>query len=231
MDPQLKKLKAAQNKLQKKARRQTGLGPVRTIPRGARFVPTQAVALVKAVENNYVDLALAAHAADTTGEIFLVATIAQGATVNQRIGKKAMYKSVQVRGYASNSSTATYNRVSWMLIYDRRPTGALPVITDVLAAADSTAFPNDANTGRFKTLCRRDFTMVSVPAAAAGTDCSAVVIDEYVKVPKKVIFKAAGTGAIADIEEGAIYCITVGHNAPGTTAANIALAFRTRFHE
>lgn len=45
------------------------------------------------------------------------------------------------------------------------------------------------------------------------------------------IFKAAGTGAIADIEEGAIYLVTVGMNAAGNTAAQANLAFRTRFYD
>ena len=41
-----------------------------------------------------------------------------------------------------------------------------------------------------------------------------------------VVYKAAGTGAIGDIEEGALYLVTVGQVAAGTAAAAMRVAFR-----
>lgn len=183
------------------------------------------------IENNYVDLAAAAYAADTTGTVTLVATIAQGASVNQRIGKKAIYKSIQIRGAVANNSSAVYNRATMLLVYDRRPTGGLPAVTDILVSASSYAFPNDTNTGRFKTLMRRDYDLNNAPSATTGTDSSSLLIDEYVKCSKQIIFKAAGTGAIGDIEEGALYLVTVGSAAAGATAAAITVGARVRYHE
>ena len=46
---------------------------------------------------------------------------------------------------------------------------------------------------------------------------------------KPVVYKAAGTGAIGDIEEGALYLVTIGQVAAGTAAAAARLAFRLRF--
>ena len=46
---------------------------------------------------------------------------------------------------------------------------------------------------------------------------------------KPVVYKAAGTGAIGDIEEGALYLVTVGQVAAGTAAAAMRVAFRLRF--
>ena len=43
-----------------------------------------------------------------------------------------------------------------------------------------------------------------------------------------VVYKAAGTGAIGDIEEGAS-TVTVGQVAAGTAAAAMRVAFRLRF--
>ena len=45
---------------------------------------------------------------------------------------------------------------------------------------------------------------------------------------RPVTFKAAGTGAIGDIEEGALYLVTVGNTAAGTAAAALAASFRMR---
>ena len=43
------------------------------------------------------------------------------------------------------------------------------------------------------------------------------------------VFKATGTGAIGDIEEGALYMISVGNQAAGATAGTGTIACRTRF--
>ena len=84
------------------------------------------------LEVNYVDLANAAYGLNTTGTITLIATIAQGASVQQRIGKRAYYKSLLMRGVIIAGSTGTVADASYLIVYDKRPTGALPAITDIL---------------------------------------------------------------------------------------------------
>lgn len=185
---------------------------------------------VASAETGFVDLASGAFAIDTTGTIALIATVAQGASVNQRVGKKIIWKSLQMRGNSENSSTAGFNDCAMLIVYDKRPTGSLPAITDVLATANSGAFNNDANSGRFRILKREDWVMVSRPLNLTGTESSAVSNDFYLNLKGlPCVYKAAGTGAIGDIEEGALYCITVGDKAAGTTAAQGNFAFRTRF--
>lgn len=184
---------------------------------------------VASKETGFVDLAAATYVCDTTGSITLLATIAQGASVNQRVGKKIMLKSIQIRGGISVNTTATTNDTSILIVYDRRPTGALPAITDVLVAADANAFNNDANSGRFK-IVRRIDTVLTGNSTTPTTGLESVNVTEY--IPLKGLpcnFKAAGTGAIGDIEEGALYLITVGSRAAGTTAAAFSAGFRTRF--
>lgn len=178
--------------------------------------------------SHYVDLASATYACDTTGTITLVATIAQGASQQQRIGKRAQYRSFQIRGYAYNGSTATINDCAVLLVYDRRPTGALPAITDILNTANSRSFNNDVNSSRFKILMRRDFMLEGAPATTLG-DGGATNFDEFVKCNLPIQFAAVGTGAIGDLEVGAVYLITVGMTAAGTAAANLVCGIRTRF--
>lgn len=181
-------------------------------------------------ETGYVDFATQNIVMDTTGGIVLIATVAQGAAVTQRIGKKILWKSMQIRGKMFAGSTAVFNDVAWLIVYDRRPTGVLPAITDILVAADPNAFNNDVNSGRFTILKRVDAMLVG--SSTTPTEASAMSTDCFIDLKKrKGVFKAAATGAIGDIEEGALYLVSVGNNAAGTTAATLTFAARTRFHD
>lgn len=181
------------------------------------------------VDTGYVDLANATYACDTTGTITLLATIAQGTTVNQRVGKRAQYRSVQIRGNVQTNTATIESDVAILLVYDRCPTTTLPAITDILVTANSHAFNNDNNSGRFRIVRRWDVTLVGNTTAPA-TGKESLGFDEFVNLKGlNVVFKALGTGAIADIEEGAMYLVTVGDQAAGTTAAALVAGFRVRF--
>lgn len=189
---------------------------------------------VASKETGFVDLGAANYALDTTGSVTLIATVAQGASVNQRIGKKAVWKSLQFRGLMYAGATAAFNDVAFLIVYDKRPTGALPALTDILVSASSAAMNNDANSGRFRILKRVDAMIIGnltgTVATQSLTDCSAISADFYLKLRQlPVVFKAAGTGAIGDIEEGALYLVTIGNTAAGTAAAILQGQFRTRF--
>ena len=181
-------------------------------------------------ETGFVDTTTAIYALDTTGTIALIPTagIAQGASVNQRVGKKIALKGLQSRGYVLNSSTATVNDCAILIVYDKRPTGALPAITDILVTASAQAMNNDANSGRFKILKRMDFFLTG--NSTSPTEATGMSSDFYLDLKGlPQVFKAAGTGLIGDIEEGALYVVTVGITAAGTAAAAASLSFRTRF--
>lgn len=189
---------------------------------------TRALAALKSSEVGYLDTANATYACDTTGSITLLNAVPQGASVSQRVGKKIMGKSIQMRGLMSTGTTTTFADSAWMLVYDRRPTSALPAITDVLKSISPAAFNNDDNAGRFKILRRVD-ALLSGNTATPATGNEVRDVDEYVKCPYPTVYKAVGTGAIGDIEEGAIYLVTVGSNVAGTTAISLTTAIRYRF--
>lgn len=192
--------------------------------RGARNYGARSV-----VEPGFVDLAKATYAYDTTGSITLLNTVAQGAGTSQRVGKKIQLKSLQFHGTSVNGSTATDNDVSFLIVYDKRPVGTLPAITDVLNTVSSHSFNNDGNSDRFMILKRVDKALVG-SAANQYTSKFAESEDFFLNLrglPQ--VFKAAGTGAIGDISEGCLYLITVGSGGAGTTAASITGGFRTRY--
>lgn len=186
-------------------------------------------------ELGYVDLAAASYVYNTTGTVTLLATVAQGTGVTQRVGKKIRMKGLQCRGYSQNDSTAIVNDIAYMIVYDRRPTGALPAVTDILVTAAPDSMNNDNNAGRFQILKRVDGLLLgngSVTGAVANalTEKTACSEDWYLDLGgKEVVYKAAGTGAIGDIEMGALYLVTVGNNAAGTADAALQAAFRMRF--
>lgn len=176
----------------------------------------------------YVDLAYAAYACDTTGSVTLIPTIAQGSTVNQRIGKKAILKSLQIRGTVYNGSTTSTSDCAVLIVYDRQPTGSLPAVTDILDSANSRSFNNDVNSDRFKIIRRWDFELIGA-SGTPTTGLEAMSADAFVSLNLPIQFKAVGTGAINDIALGALYLVTVGNNAAGTSASSAGLGFRTRF--
>lgn len=193
-------------------------------PMGSRYL---ASALAKEV--GYVDLAVAGRAFDTTGTITLVATISQGAGTTQRVGKRCNYRSVSIKGSLFSGTTTTGALATLLLVYDRRPTGVLPAITDILVSANSRSFNNDDNSGRFEIVRRWDYRFTgNLTTPATGNEYQ--MCQEFVDLKNRPIaFKAAGTGAIGDIEQGALYLVTVGDQAAGTGAASSNLGIRTRF--
>lgn len=183
------------------------------------------------VETGYVDLASANYALDTTGSITLLNTVPQGVAISQRVGKRIALKSLQCHGNFTTNAASTITDVTMLIVYDKRPSGNLPAITDILVASTSEAFNNDVNASRFRILKRVDLTMVG-SAANQYTAKSAEANDWFLSLhglPQ--VFKAAGTGAIGDIEEGAIYQVTVGGTNAGTLAATVGSAFRVRYND
>lgn len=180
-------------------------------------------------EIDFVDTAIN-QAMDTTGVVTLINGIVQGTSVNQRIGKKVLMKSVQARVYFAANSAATSNVVTMLLVYDRLPRGALPAVTDILVAATPTANNNDSNSSRFKILAR---VTMSLHGTTAAPLCNGAqfLIEKYVKMTstRELTFTTAATGGIGDISVGAVYCVTVGSTAAGTAAATCNGNFRVRY--
>lgn len=185
--------------------------------------------IAAAKETGYLDTASTLYACDTTGSITLLNPVPQGAAVTQRVGKKIAMKSLQCRGNFLSNAVTTIADAAILIVYDKRPTGSLPAITDILVSVTTNSMNNDNNSGRFSILKRVDQVMVGNSTTPA-TGGEAYDSDWYLPLrDREVVYKALGTGAIADIEQGALYLVTVGGNAAGTGAASFAAGFRMRF--
>lgn len=188
------------------------------------------------IEWNFVDTGQLSGECSTTGSIQLLNTIPQGTTVNQRVGKRLLLRSLRVQGFFQPASAAIYNNFSALIVLDRQSNGAaIPAITDILVSANADDFPNDAKRSRYKILRRFDCVISGatlVAAAAPPSDLPSANVDAYIPLNFVMEFNtSATTGVQATIEKGAMYLITVGSSATGTTSGSFFGFFRTRFTE
>lgn len=219
------------SELRKRARKYEMARPSRGLTGHARV--KRVVASSK--ETGYFDTAVTAYGLDSTGSVTLLNPVPQGSTVSQRVGKKIVMRGLMCRGRIFNNDAALLNDLAYMIIYDKRPTGSLPSITDILVSISPSSMNNDNNSGRFETLKRVDDVLIGNTSGTGSTypsltECTAKDQTWYLPLKDRVVvYKALGTGAIADIEEGALYLITLGSTAAGTGAATLNCGFRMRF--
>ena len=113
---------------------------------------------------------------------------------------------MQIRGTVQANATTVSNNSAWLIVYDRRPTGSLPAITDVLSSATAISFTGDASSGRFQILKRWNDTILG---NVGDRSADGQVKRRRRRVPLAALlpcaYKAAGTGAIGDIRQGALY--------------------------
>lgn len=196
--------------------------------------PQRSLQRAYAKEKGFFDTNLATYGLDTTGTVTLLNPVPSGTGVEQRVGKKIIMKGLQCRGTLLNANNQVINDIAYMIVYDKRPTGALPAVTDILETANANALNNDANAGRFRILKRVDDVIIgntTLTGAVANALTSATVktCDWWLDLKSApVVYKLAGTGAIGDIEEGALYLVTVGTVAAAASAVMNA-TFRMRF--
>lgn len=112
-----------------------------------------------------------------------LATIREGAAIQNRIGRKIHFKSLQIRGSISNAlTTATGDKkqenIRYIIFYDKQPNGVAATWNQIIQStyeSGSTAslandFPNTGNRDRFIILRDKTITM--------GATRSASVIDQ-----------------------------------------------------
>jgi hypothetical protein len=177
-------------------------------------------------ELKFNDLAAAGYNLDSTGTLTALNLIAEGTDYTNRIGRMCNMRSVAICGHAQANSTATINKCRVLLVWDNAVLSALPAVTDVLAASTSSTFYNVNNQNRFTILWDKTFVVGSIVATTTWT--AAVNID--VEVPLTSLTQFNGTAAaITSVQNGAIYMVTVGNNAAGTSAATLYAATRVRY--
>ncbi len=154
-------------------------------------------------------------AVGTVGAVMDVADctiIASGTGESERIGRKITLHSVAVNGFLTLGPTVvdvanTSTVVSMRIIQDSQTNGAKFVGTDLQETDTYTSFNNLVNSGRFRTLHKQTFELVSKAGATAivwGEDVRDVSAHVPLNIP---IEYSSTTGAVTEVRSNNIYIV------------------------
>jgi len=147
---------------------------------------------------------------------------AQGAGATNRLGRKMMMKSFQMRYTCSvaDGDDASQHRI--VVVYDKQANGAAPIATDVFSANDFRSPLNLNNSDRFVVIC--DEVTESVQSSVIN-----ISGQRYVKLNMETIFQGSSNG-IADIASGSVYMFIANNATPTIGVVTAAFVYtRIRF--
>lgn len=164
-------------------------------------------------------------ACDTTGAVALLNGIARGDDINERIGRKVVLRSIEMRVESVSTNTTGLDQNHRVLVvFDRQANATALTPADVLTAVDINSPRNLTNRSRFKIIYDNLHHL-----NASGESGSHKVIDWYKRVWFPVTFNSGDAGTIADIQTGSLYLVVVGNQAPGGTAGAVGGKVRVRY--
>jgi len=221
-----------------KAAREAVMASRRTpFSRGDYGIPRGLKPEVKTVDTSCTAMRFSSDsaAANTT---YLINTVPTGNSAVSRIGKKIAMSAVQIRGQINAASASDANKLCLLLVYVRNnnAAAALPAITEIMVAQESSSLTNRDLAQKFKILRRWEFMQQGalVGAAAGQTSASNFAFDEYVPLKQlEAMWTSASTaGTIGEFEKGSLLLIGFGDTAYGATTTPLGF-FNTRvyFHD
>lgn len=175
-----------------------------------------------------------------TGTITHVNIIRQADDLAARTGTRVFLRELTLRGYVSTSlpSTATnqLQRGTMFVVYDNAPNGALPVITDILDAADPSRMQRADYRDRFQILLRQHYLLELSAYRGAAADILMASSDSIRNVDlclpinrPSVWGESAANGAIATMRTGSLLIMWLGTSATATENLVANLFFRLTF--
>jgi len=185
--------------------------------------------------------------APATNSTILLNGIQTGAAFYNRVGSRVEMRNLHIRGFINYKATSVAQTARLLIVYDRQPTGALPVIADILQSRDQTGTASTAsaseinldNRDRFAIV--RDMQLFIPPTTYTGgvlTNGPAFpsLEDAQWDVNMFIRLKEMGTHfksstnptAIGDIATGALYACFVSSQ-DNTVQASVG--FRLRYHD
>lgn len=198
------------------------------------------------IEKKAIDVAVAGTNVNTSGVFTILNACIQGTDFDERVGRKIIVKSVQIRGriqtepsLAGTATVATGSQQCRMILFvDMQPNGAAPAVTDLLTNATPQAMLNLNNRDRFRILRDKVFVLDPYLRVDTATQSIASMTNQVknVKVFKRcnieTIYNSGNAGTVADITSGAIHCLWLGNLAAGTnTDSNFFGEYRVRFSD
>jgi len=213
-------------------------------PLPGNFVPTGA-------EIKAIDIALAAYnlkQPSVASNIILLNGIQAGTGFFNRVGARTEMKNLHIRGIIQNQATSVQESLARILIvYDRQPVGALPIIADILqsrsqvgtASTSGMSEINLDNRDRFVIIRDMEFFLptctntagVLTNGPAFPGDGTPFEINEFIKLRGLgTHYKSTSNPTtIADIATGSLYAAFVSEGTDATWTATVG--FRLRYND
>lgn len=168
----------------------------------------------------------------SAGTLYLLNGIAPGTGASQRIGKKAIMKTLQFRGSIGSGDTGAIpfrGMVRLLWIYDKQSNATAPTIAQIFeVSGNGTAFMNMDNRDRFVVLADKQYAIDQ-----SGGHQSAQ-LKMYKKINLTTIFNAGTAGDVSDITSGSIFLVVINEQASVSVATNnpiISFSNRIRFDD
>lgn len=194
-----------------------------------------------AEELKWHDFSLNAADIGTTGGVLTPFNlIPEGTAENERIGRKCIIKSINLRWTsiltaAAGAAGAAGRVVRYIVVLDKQCNGAVPVWTDLMQDADYNSFRNLENQSRFTVFADKTYVLKHGAGAGWGDgttnqtywDQSKLSHIFYKKCNIPIEFSGA-TGAITEVRSNSLYLFIVDDGGSGGATA-IAGRGRVRF--
>lgn len=185
----------------------------------------------------------------TASNIILLNGVQTGSGFFNRVGSRIEMKSIHIRGQIVNAVTAISGGIRMLLIYDRQPNGALPVISDILQSRDQAGTAATSGVSEIN-LDQRDRFMIlrdtklytpSVTNTAGvltngpqfpGVD-SMFDIDQFIKL-KGLTTHYSGTAnpvTIANINTGGLYAAFLTSTGGNDSCWQFTGGYRLRYND
>lgn len=197
------------------------------------------------VEKKVFDLAVATYNVSTTVNNFVLFNPRLGTDFTNRIGRKAVAKSLYLRGYIAREAALASPIVGanlpadiarLILFWDLQSNGTNPGITDLLVSNHVASHLNMDNRDRFKVLRDEIFVFDAFLYSAVATQSYAFSgkniheVKHYVKLNQEVIWNQVNGGTVADIQTGTLCMMIMGTQPSGaSTDISANLSSRVRF--
>jgi hypothetical protein len=159
------------------------------------------------IEEKYLDTS-ATHSPDQSGSVTCVSQLAQGTTMNTRIGNSIRVQRLTVRGRVAVNASATFTVVRVAVIRDMEGQGTAPTCGDIYETVGSSAAPRQP----YDWLNRKRFALLYDSFLVLSTQdlCQEYVFD--IDLTKHVLYRGT-TAAAASDGEGSIYVVSLSDEA------------------
>lgn len=173
---------------------------------------------------------------DTSGQVELLTEIPLGVDQFERIGKKILLDSIEIRGTAINLTAAKLNLIGVALVVDKMPRDTIPAVSEIFAGGTGSSILQLENTDserRFEVVWRWDAVLIGNDSVATNqTSTTMQHIHDVVDMRgRRTVFKLGPNGAIQDHSYGAVYAVTMGSTPAGTGAAKFTGNFRVSYYD